>query len=79
MGGLAERYKGRALRVRPLWRELVTASYVNGRLLGHAPGITPALIIREMEALRGWIDAADARAETEPNAYPPHFYEGKTS
>jgi hypothetical protein len=72
-----ETYKGRKLLVKRNPREWGTlVSFVNGEPLGTPYGGTQADVEREMASLRGWVDAADERRITEPDAYPAHWYIG---
>lgn len=68
-----EVYKGRRLRVKPGRSSGYLDSYVNDVPLGSS-------ITRDADAelrtLRAWVDAADERRLTEPDAYPAHWYEG---
>lgn len=73
---LRETYKGRRLAVKADRRALQTFSFVNGQRHGTISGTSEAAQRREMESLRCWVDAADERRLTEPDAYPDYWYEG---
>lgn len=73
---IGETYNGRRIAVQIDRRRGAVLSFVSGRPLGLVYGTTSEIAARELRALRSWIDMADERRPTDPNAYPPHFYEG---
>ena len=70
---IRETYKGRKLVVKRGRQYGYLTTLVNGVVLGHT--ITRDAD-REMRSLRAWVDAADERRLTDPDAYPAHWYIG---
>ena len=73
MTTLRETYKGRKLIVKRGREYGHLTTVVNGVVLGNT--ITRDAE-REMTSLRAWVDAADERRLTEPDAYSAHWYVG---
>ena len=72
-----EIYKGRKLVVKRSPQKWgYVESYINGQILGVIAGVSQDAADRELASLRAWVDAADERRLTEPDAYPAHFYVG---